>query len=86
MRVIEPPLHTPCHTNQFNLTDKDNPQLLHRVLTGQITIPALCRMTPEQLASTEAQEKSTRLARKSLLVRGMCAYAGICMGVGGLVR
>lgn len=60
----------PQQHKQYNLTDAANPQLLRRVLTGEIPLAALCRMTPEELASAEAKEQGAELARKALLVRG----------------
>ncbi|XP_037463702.1 uncharacterized protein LOC119335709 [Triticum dicoccoides] len=55
----------------FNLTDKNNPGLRERVLSGEITPKCLCAMTIEELASKELSEwrmaKAEELAKMVVL-------------------
>ncbi|KTW30703.1 transcription elongation factor S-II [Pneumocystis carinii B80] len=50
----------------LNLKDKNNPGLRENVVNGELSIPRLCTMTPQEMASKERKEEIKKLEEMNL--------------------
>lgn len=50
----------------LNLKDKNNPSLRQSVISGELSIPRLCTMSPQEMASKERREQDKKLEEMNL--------------------
>ncbi|KAG4302145.1 hypothetical protein PCK1_001417 [Pneumocystis canis] len=50
----------------LNLKDKNNPGLRKNVINGELSVPRLCTMTPQEMASKERREEDKKIEEMNL--------------------
>ncbi|KTW26912.1 transcription elongation factor S-II [Pneumocystis jirovecii RU7] len=50
----------------LNLKDKNNPTLRQNVVSGELSIPRFCTMTPQEMASKERREEDKKIEEMNL--------------------